>query len=305
MNARTANPRAHGELLPKEILYARRAVSTLSAISPRLGARLTSFLYFFPKKTRSRIGHLRPAPEIIEVPGRGGRALRFYAWGKGPTVLFVHGWGGCGAQCRSLIEPLLSAGLRLVTFDAPAHGENAEYTTDSFQITECVKRFAEHAGIDAIVAHSFGGMVALRAIHDGVRVSSLVLAAPPNPDLMLDKFAALLRLSPDTVKHHEAYVARRFASAGVNPWVAFSLAGLSAVDAHPLVIHDADDDQVPPDEARGVAEALGAVRHVITKGYGHHRVLAARGTIDATKEFILSNLRPAAAGPAPEASCEV
>jgi len=33
-------------------------------------------------------------------------------WGKGPTVMLVHGWSGRGAQLGELVEPLVAAGDR-------------------------------------------------------------------------------------------------------------------------------------------------------------------------------------------------
>lgn len=281
--------RPHQKLLPKEIPYTRRLVSLLSAVSPQLAARLTSFLYFFPKKVKARISALNPAPERIEISTGTGKVHRFYAWGQGPTVLFIHGWGGCGAQCKHLILPLVSAGLRLATFDAPAHGENKESTTNSIEIVECVKRFAaSQSGLEAIVAHSFGSIVALKAMSEGVAVSSLALLAPPDPDLSLTKFAALLGLSDKTVIHHRRLVEQRFRARGIDPWVAFSLARLATVKADPLVVHDKNDNEIGLDEGRRVAQALGASQHLVTTGYGHNRLLAAPEVIDAIAKLIIS-----------------
>jgi len=266
----------------------------MSAISPRLGAYLTSFLYFVPKKSKGRIGAMSPEPELIEIPTEHGKVHRFYAWGQGPTVLFVHGWGGSGRQCRHLIKPALEAGLRLVTFDAPAHGENKERTTSGLCIAGCIKQFAAaQPGLEAIVAHSFGGIVALMAINDGVKVSSLALVAPPDPDLVVTKFAALLRLSDETVMHHKRLIEKRFKPLGVNPWVAFSLQRLAATKVRTLVIHDRADEEIELEEGRRVAHVLRASCHLVTTGYGHQRVLASPEAIAGVIEFV--DKRPASA----------
>ena len=33
--------------------------------------------------------------------------LTAYSWGKGATILLVHGWGGCAMQFFAFIEPLV------------------------------------------------------------------------------------------------------------------------------------------------------------------------------------------------------
>ena len=55
------------------------------------------------------------------------------ALGVAFSDLLVHGWEGRGAQLGSLVGPLVEAGLSVVAFDAPAHGDspgNRLYLTD-------------------------------------------------------------------------------------------------------------------------------------------------------------------------------
>jgi alpha-beta hydrolase superfamily lysophospholipase len=74
--------------------------------------------------------HTRPAREhealSLATPfdvGLGDRmTIRAWRWGSGPAVLLVHGWEGRGAQLAAFVDPLVEAGLSVVTFDAPGHG---------------------------------------------------------------------------------------------------------------------------------------------------------------------------------------
>ena len=58
------------------------------------------------------------------VPFEGGE-LAVTTWGSaGPNILLMHGWGGSRAQMTGFVEPLVSAGYRVVAYDQPAHGES-------------------------------------------------------------------------------------------------------------------------------------------------------------------------------------
>ena len=69
--------------------------------------------------------------EIIErgnnyrLPCADGE-LAVTTWGEsGSAVLLMHGWGGARAQMTGFVNPLLSAGFRVIAYDQPAHGESA------------------------------------------------------------------------------------------------------------------------------------------------------------------------------------
>ena len=55
----------------------------------------------------------------------GGDEIAVYAWGNGPTILCVHGWGGRATNFAAFIGPMVAAGFRVVAFDAPGHGQSS------------------------------------------------------------------------------------------------------------------------------------------------------------------------------------
>ncbi|MCH8873690.1 alpha/beta fold hydrolase [candidate division KSB1 bacterium] len=84
-----------------------------------------------------------------------------YSWGKGPSVLLVHDWGGCGAQMASLAQPLVKAGYQVITFDALAHGDSPGKQTDLSEIVGIIKDIeTKFNGFHAIIAHSYGALAA-------------------------------------------------------------------------------------------------------------------------------------------------
>ena len=87
-------------------------------------------------------------------------------WGEsGPAVLLMHGWGGARAQMTGFVEPLLSAGYRVVAYDQPAHGESDGKMTNLLEIAPTMDLIKETEGnFDAIIAHSFGTLITSYAL---------------------------------------------------------------------------------------------------------------------------------------------
>ncbi len=63
------------------------------------------------------------------------------------------------------VEPLLSAGYRVVAYDQPAHGESDGKTTNLLEIAPSMDLIMQREGkFDAIIAHSFGTLITSYAL---------------------------------------------------------------------------------------------------------------------------------------------
>src|SRR5258707_14847666 len=84
-----------------------------------------------------------------------GGELTVTTWGeRGPAVLLMHGWGGARAQMTGFVEPLLSAGYRVVAYDQPAHGQSDGKMTNLLEIASTMDLIkAKEGKFDAIIAH--------------------------------------------------------------------------------------------------------------------------------------------------------
>ena len=112
-----------------------------------------------------------------------GARCRYFAGGAGPPVILLHGLGG-GAVNWTLVAPLLARGHRVVVPDLPGHGLSGKLAglRDLRPFADVIAAVAqrENAVPAAVVAHSLGGVVALRlaAEHaDAVRALVLVETA--------------------------------------------------------------------------------------------------------------------------------
>jgi len=263
--------------------FARAALQTAYIFSDNLGASLAERLFTsprrFPRPDREKTVLASGKRFTVDVQLRAPRwdgartPVVCWRWGVGPTVLLVHGWEGRGSQLGALVEPLVAAGLSVVTFDAPAHGSspgNRLYLTDH---ADAIIDVAAAVGpVHAIVAHSFGAAATLLAhARGGVDAPRNVMLAP---NVLIDdsvrKFASLVALDePDRLVLEDNLAAHT--GIGIDSLRLDRLVG--SRDAALLVIHDRDDREVPTLHAEKLAQAWGHARLVLTGGLGHRKIL--------------------------------
>jgi pimeloyl-ACP methyl ester carboxylesterase len=199
--------------------------------------------------------------------------------------LLVHGWAGRGAQLGPLVAPLVNRGRRVVTWDAPAHGDSPGRTTTLAQMAEVIRTVADRVGpLEAIVAHSFGGAASTIALARGMDVKRAVYVAPLfTIGATVDRFASGLGLSRAAATQFEqmlahANMARRDDLEG--------RALAPAMTTPLLVVHDRDDKEVPYAEGVATVRKWPGSRLLTTGGLGHRRVLADTDVIDAVAEYV-------------------
>lgn len=215
------------------------------------------------------------ADNAARVP-YGGRWLRVWSFGEGPTVLLAHGWSGHAAQFDAWIEPLVSAGYRAVLFDAPAHGRSGGGETNLMDMAGAVQHVAGLYGpVHAIVAHSFGAPATLFALQHGLSADRLVLIAAP---LSLTKHsvfvAQALGFTPAVRGRMQRRIERELEFRWDEAESDKALAGLA--EQQPLdvlLVHDKRDREVPFASSERLAAALPSARLMATDGSGHNRIL--------------------------------
>jgi pimeloyl-ACP methyl ester carboxylesterase len=164
----------------------RAAFGMLEVVAPGPGARWAERLWLTVPKTpwRPKTPIAVSAGEPFTMTVRRS-TVRGTVWGtEGPVVYLLHGWGGVAAQLDTFVEPLLAAGYRVVSFDAPGHGASSESVAGpgrstlpefSESLSSAVDRFGE---AHAVIAHSFGAAAAILAVLDGLPVGRMAVVAP-------------------------------------------------------------------------------------------------------------------------------
>lgn len=278
------------------VRFARAAVHTAYFVSENLGMSLAERLFTTPRR------HTRPERErgvlstarasTVEVTLRAPRwngtrlAVPTWRWGVGPAVLLVHGWEGRGSQLGAFVSPLVAAGMSVVAFDAPGHGDSPEHRLYLTDLADCVADVAASVGpLHGIVAHSFGAAAVLVAhTRNGVAAPRNVALAPNVLiDVAFRRFADTLGLDdPDRIALEQ--------SVGQHTGLAIDSLHLPQLASHRedalLVVHDRDDREVGFEHGEQLAHLWPDAELRETTGLGHRRILRDEAVIRAVVEFV-------------------
>jgi pimeloyl-ACP methyl ester carboxylesterase len=274
----------------------RRALGLLERFAPAVGARWAVELWCTPPAVEMS---LRMPPGVL--PGEpveaawSGHRIAGEAWGEGPAVYLVHGWGGCRAHLGVFVKPLLAAGHRVIAFDLPSHNESdpGDLAPGRTTIVECAKAVQAfvraHGPARGIVAHSLGAKAAALAAAWGTPMERLVFLAPMGDfSLYLDLFADRHGFGPRIREGLHRRLDRRLGIPLFDTDISSVAVGIG--DAPPLlVIHDPDDPDSPHAMSERIVALWPGARLETTRGLGrlaHYRILRHRPAIQAGVDFI-------------------
>ena len=137
---------------------------------------------------------------------------------------------------------------------------------------------------DAIIAHSFGGVVTALAMAKGLEPRRVALIAPAAfPLRFVDEFVRALRLSERTGAALRSRSERRIRF----DWDQLKVLPVFAGARNPaLVVHDQQDETIPVEEGRQIAAAWPGAELVLTQGLGHRGVLRDPSVVNRAVAFV-------------------
>jgi pimeloyl-ACP methyl ester carboxylesterase len=188
------------------------------------------------------------------------------------------------------VRPLLNAGHGVVLFDGPGHGASSGRLASVPLFAAAVRVMASHLGtVRAAVAHSMGAPATALAALDGLPLEAAVFVAPPrSPAAFFDHFCAAFGMPPSLAEGVRDRLERRFGMRLVD----FDLPRLARSAALPLlVVHDADDTEVPWESGDAIVGAWPGATLLTTTGLGHRRVLRDPDVLNRASAFIAEHLR--------------
>lgn len=270
----------------------RGLFGTLERAAPRVGSWWAERLWLtLPRYRGSRRVSTLPLAETFTVEVRG-RRVAGRAWGSGPTVYLVHGWGGASDQLETFVSPLVAAGHRVITFDALSHGESAPGSLGPRRSTipemadALTAVVAAQGPAHAIIAHSLGSAGVFFALRHGLRTRRLVFLAPmTQPDPYTILFAARLGFGERIRIPMQDRVATRV---GV-PWSDFDMPCMvGAVPALPdlLLVHDPRDRETRYADSLALRKVWPGAELTTVTGLGHWRILRDTPTVSRAVDFI-------------------
>ena len=224
------------------------------------------------------------------VPFDGGE-LAVTTWGStGPNILLMHGWGGSRAQMTGFVEPLVSAGYRVVAYDQPAHGESDGKLTNLLEIAPTMDIITKKEGsFDAILAHSFGTLITSYALvkRNFPPPARLVYFGAFNQLLdSLPRFQAIAGFPDEIMQGFRFMLNENFGSGVLEEIVHEKLAPQINIPA--LMFHDTADNVTPVEDSRAIARAWKNARFIETEGLGHRGALQSKEIQQQVLEFLKS-----------------
>ena len=218
-----------------------------------------------------------------------GTEIHCWKWGRGPGILFVHGWNGRGVNLVCFFKPMIDAGYSVITYDAPAHGESKGYATNYFELSDTVRSFlaaSRGLNIQGIIAHSIGASAVINCISKDKPSVDVVLIAPA---LKLKELTFILFNQhgvTEIVYHSMIEEMERYYGYNLLQDNPYRLA--KTISSKMLIIHDKDDRTIPYSDSKMLSENTDHVDLHTSEGLGHKRILRDKAIVDIVTAYILS-----------------
>ena len=273
--------------------YYTTKFKTIGLVSPQKAAEQAFELFSTPFKPSGK----RHEPPIfqkatrVEVKVRE-LTVRGYEWKnedpEAPKVLIAHGFSSYAYKFEAYVSTLKKAGYTVLAFDAPAHGNSEGKRINALIYRDTILAIEQKLGtLNAIVAHSLGGLAASLAIEmlPEPHKRKLVLIAPATETTTaIDNYFKMIPV--DTIvkqafeKHIEQLANR--------PISYFSVARVVKQDlVATLWIHDEEDLICTFRDVKPLLnQSNPKLKFFITKGLGHNLIYKDPGTRAKVAEFL-------------------
>ncbi len=286
------NPRVAHTQLPTAMRLVRFGFNTLGRVFPKKASQIALNIFGTP---RSRARH-KVSDHLIESAKVGditidGMTIKTYEWGAGEkTVLLAHGWESRGTALRAFVPDLITAGYKVITFDAPAHGDSDGGQATLLSFAEVIGHIlCNNTPIHAIIAHSFGGptsIYALAKLEPKLVVPKLVLIAAPSAiSVPMNEAITMMKLPPKAAIEFSKRLEKIVHSPIEKLSVPLFAKGLKIKDV--LIIHDQSDRVVPINSAIEHSKAFANAKLLTTDGLGHYLMLKNEQVVERVTDFVI------------------
>jgi alpha-beta hydrolase superfamily lysophospholipase len=264
----------------------------VSALSTTLAVRLAMRLFLTPVKRA-----IEPEETLFLATGKSQRlslatgTLQVYDWPgatpDSPAVLIVHGWISYAARLAYLIRTLHSRGLRVVAFDAPAHGRSSGHQADMHAFRGAIQTVIANCGpVQGVIAHSFGAFATASWLAEdqpaAVRAAVLI-GMMHDLGYITDSFSQVAALRPEVQAGFREQIRQRY---GLYPEEVTTGALVRRIHLPVLLVHGGSDDVVPTEHAEAVSKDLRDGQLLIAPDLGHGAPLRDPATVKQIVDFL-------------------
>lgn len=260
-------------------------------ISPAMTVKLATFLFTKPIKhkapKREQTYLSKAKQQLIDVPAIH-KKINIYTLGQSENkVLLTHGWSGRGTQLVKIAEAFHDSGFEVISFDGPAHGQSTGKNTLMPEFTASIHEIDKQFGpFQIAIGHSLGAMATLHAASTAFKVNKIItIGAGDIIDDIIKDFVYRLKLKPKYVDLLRSHFENKHHSKMADYDASISA---SKINIPTLIIHDANDKDVPVSCAHNIHAHHPNSTLMITEGLGHNKILGDPEVIAAILKF--SNL---------------
>ncbi|MFI4866510.1 MAG: alpha/beta fold hydrolase [Steroidobacterales bacterium] len=282
-------------LTPARQRRVRALFRLLSMLSPQLAAHWALRLFTTPRSRRisGQDASFLATAATRRLPTAHGE-VQIYEWpGDGPAVLVLHGWISYAGQLGEMIAGLRSHRLRVVAFDAPAHGRSGGQQADLPRFRDALAAVSRACGpAAAILAHSFGAITAASWLAEDAAAAQLraavLVGLPRDIGYLFESFSIAMGLRREVIGRLRALFRARY---GGDPedYAAPLLA--QRIHIPVLLVHGGADEYIPAEHAREVALQLRDGRIQVIAGLNHSAPLRDPDSIELMAQFISARLQ--------------
>jgi len=256
-------------------LLSKGKASLLGKLAPGWANSQIDSMLFIPRAADSKVVRLPRGIEQFIIKTNDGK-LQAYQTGRGPTVVFVHGWGGGAHQFFPLMRGLARCGFSSLAFDHLGHGRSdkkpstlQQSITTLNDVLHQVRSSAE--GLCAMVGHSTGCIEIANARPALIKGLPLFLIAPIfNYKLFFLKKLVNLGLPATVVKQY----ANQFSKTYRSEYQKFDLATkLVLYDDVTAIAHDESDKNSAVADSIEFCKRYPHTRLMLTKDTDHVRII--------------------------------
>jgi len=226
---------------------------------------------------------------LIKVEGHACQS--YHIKGKGPKILFAHGWESNAYRWRAYIQPFQESGYDIFMLDAPGHGLSPGKFFTPPLYAAAINIFGRQEDVNIIVGHSAGGyatMFACGQLEVIPSLQKLVLMAPTNRlEKLFEQFYAVLALNKKTKDSFKKQFTERFGG-DFEYFSGYNL--IQNIDVPGLLIHDEGDDVLPIRYSQELLDNWPKGEKYFTKGYGHR--LMGDHMRDVIKDYVIAGKMP-------------
>lgn len=267
--------------------WLRSLFAFLEFISPILTSRIATLFFFTPIRFNTPKLEFEISNKSLSktIKFKNNR-IKIYEWGNSKkAVLLVHGWSGRATQVAHLNEPLIEAGYKVYSFDAPAHGNSNGRHTHMLEFADLIFEIKKiHPEIESVIGHSIGGAACIYALTQGLNAKKcIIIGSPVSTHWVLNSFCKQINVSikvENLMKNHLEYkFQKQFDDISIDSMV-------KKINTKGMIIHCENDLDAPVKHAKYIHKNWKNSTLVLTQNLGHRKILKNKEVSESIIDFL-------------------